>query len=135
MKEIVVEGCEFYIYENGKINLNGDVTVDILNSVISDNSKVDGKGIFTTLKVNVNNFTSTDIPGWEPGSGATTTPAEIISTAQYDKVDGFPVILEGDEAINVPILGTVKSGTQSTPKTAYITIKVKSAGQTSTKGE
>lgn len=140
MKDVVVEGCEFEIYESGNLNENGIVTVNS-GSVVSDNTAVDGKGVYTTLKVDVSNFTSSVVTNWVATSGSTTTPAgvqipgEIISSAQYGVVDSFPVILEGDQAASVTIYGKVQSGQTTIDATTVVSIKVKSAGQTVVQAE
>lgn len=134
LKNIVVQGCEFEIYENGLLNSSGHVTV---TSVASTNSKVDGNGIYTTLMVTVAGFTSQDptLQPWIAESGATMTPAQILASAQYTKVDSLPVVLEGDKAENVTIQGQKQQGQSIVTEYTTVTIKVKSAGQTNTKAE
>ena len=91
MKNVVVESCQFEIYENGLLNVNGVVAVHS-SSVASTNSKVDGKGIYTTLNVTVSGFTSSSVSGWISGTGSTTTPlgvvvpGQIVASALYNKV-------------------------------------------------
>jgi hypothetical protein len=140
MKYIVVEGCQFEIYEGGVLNSSGIVSVDS-SSIVSAKSKIDSKGIYTKLNVTVSSFSSSVVPGWVPLSGSTTTPVgvsipgQISSSSQYNTEDGSPVYLEGDQAVNVTIYGKVQSGQTQTDATTTITIKIKSAGQTNTKGD
>ena len=146
LKNVVVEGCQFEIYEGGLLNPSGTVSVDntpVTGSVVSQNTKVDGKGVYTTLKVTVSGFSSTLIPSWIPLSGSTTTPVGvsvpgvIVSSALYNKVDGDAVFLEGDQAASVTIWGKVQSGqtTVDTPTTVSIKIKANGAGQNKMKAE
>ena len=134
MKNFVVEGCVFEILENGIVNPSGIVSV---TSTASTNSKVDGKGIYTTLIVTVAGFSSTDPlhQPWISGSGSTVAPAQISASAQYNKIDNLPVVLEGDEAQNVTILGQKQQGQTTVQEQTIVTIKVKSAGQSVVKGD
>ena len=140
MKNVVVESCQFEIYENGLLNVNGIVAVHS-SSVASTNSKVDGKGIYTTLNVTVSGFTSSSVSGWISGTGSTTTPlgvvvpGQIVASALYNKVDGDAIFLEGDTAENVTIYGKKQEGEYVVDATTTVTIKVKSAGQTAVKAE
>ena len=134
MKNYVVEGCSFDIYENGIVNPSGTVTI---TSTASTNTKVDGKGVYTNLIVTVASFSSID-PNHQPwisGSGSTITPAQISASAQNNKIDGSAVVLEGDEATNVTILGQKQQGQTAVPEQTTVTIKVSSAGQTVVKGD
>lgn len=134
LRNFTVEGCVFEIYENGSVNPSGNVSV---TSLASTNSKVDGKGIYTTLMVTVAGFTSAD-PNhqpWVPLSGATIVPAQISASAQHNKIDDLPVVLENDEAKNVTILGQKQQGQTTVPEQTIVTIKVKSAGQSVVKGD
>ena len=134
MKYVAVEGCEFDIYENGTLNTNGQITV---TSVASLNSKVDGNGIYTTLMVSVMGYSaiSPDVQPWVSGSGATVNPAQISASAQNTKVDNMTVVLEGDEATNVTIVGQKQQGSTTVSAETSVTIKVKSAGQQYMKAE
>ena len=140
MKNIVVEGCQFEIYEGENLNSSGVVAVDS-SSVASTKSKIDNKGIYTKLNVTVTAFTSTLVTGWVPLSGSTTTPlgisipGQISASANYNKEDGSPVFLEGDQAANVTIYGKVQSGQTQVDATTTVTIKIKSAGQSNAKGD
>lgn len=142
LKNVVVEGCQFEIYEGGLLNSNGTVSVDA-GSVVSNNTKVDGKGVYTTLKVTVSGFSSNLISNWIPSSGSTTTPAGvsipgvIVSSALYNKVDGDAVFLEGDQADNVTIYGKVQSGQTTVDFSTVVSIKIKAngAGQNKMKAE
>lgn len=135
MKDVVVETCEFEIWENGQLNTMGICTVNI-GSVVSDNTAIDGKGVYTKLLVDVSAFTSNTITNWVTASGSTISPigiqvpGEIVSSAQYAAVDNFPVILEGDQATNVTIYGLKQEGQSISETTTIVTIKIKSAGQT-----
>ena len=134
MKNYVVEGCSFDIYENGIVNPSGTVTI---TSTASTNTKVDGTGVYTNLIVTVASFSSID-PNHQPwisGSGSTITPAQISASAQNNKIDGSAVVLEGDEATNVTILGQKQQGQTAVPEQTTVTIKVSSAGQTVVKGD
>lgn len=134
MKNFVVEGCIFEILENGVVNPSGTVTV---TSAASTNTKVDNKGVYTTLVVTVASFSSTDPTHqpWIPLSGSTVAPAQISASAQHNKIDNLAVVLEGDEAKNVTILGQKQQGQTVVPEQTTVTIKVKSAGQSVTKGD
>lgn len=134
LKNYVVEGCSFEIYENGIVNTSGTVSVV---SAASTNTKIDGKGVYTTLLVTVEGFTSSDSSHqpWISGSGATVTPAQISASAQKNKVDSLSVVLEGDEAQDVTIVGQKQQGQTTVPEETTVTIKVKSAGQSSVKGD
>ena len=137
LKNVVVEGCQFEIYEGGLLNTSGVVSVDntpVTGSVVSKNTKVDGKGVYTTLKVTVSGFTANLIPNWIPLSGSTTTPAGVSvpgvfqSSALYNKVDGDAVFLEGDQAAAVTIYGKVQAGQSTVDTPTVVSIKVKSGG-------
>lgn len=134
LKNFVVEGCTFEIYENGTLNPSGTVSV---TSTASANTKVDGKGVYTTLMVTVAGFSSIDPEHqpWVSGSGSTVAPAQISASAQYNKIDSLAVVLEGDEATDVTILGQKQQGQTTVPEQTTVTIKVKSAGQINTKGD
>ena len=134
LKNYVVEGCIFEILENGVVNPSGVVSV---TSAASTNTKIDGKGVYTTLMVTVAGFSSIDPSHqpWIPLSGSTVNPAQISASAQYNKVDNLPVVLEGDEAKNVTIVGQKQQGQTTVTEQTTVTIKVKSAGQTNTKGD
>lgn len=134
LKNYVVEGCSFEIYENGIVNTSGNVSVV---SAASTNTKIDGKGVYTTLLVTVEGFTSSDSSHqpWISGSGSTVTPAQISASAQKNKVDNLSVVLEGDEAQDVTIVGQKQQGQTTVPEETTVTIKVKSAGQSSVKGD
>lgn len=138
MKNVVVEGCEFEIYESGLLNSNGDVEVNS-SSIASANVKVDGKNVYTTLKVDVSNYSSNTVANWVSGSGSTLVPAEITSSALYNNVkegqSWKPVYLEEDQAIGVVVSGRVKSGLSEIPATCIINVKIKKAGQTVCKAE
>ena len=140
MKNIVVEGCQFEIYEGGSLNPSGVVAVDS-SSIVSAKAKIDNKGVYTKLNVTVSNFSSTLVTGWIPLSGSTTTPVgvsipgQITASSQYNKENGNAVFLEGDQAANVTIYGKVQSGQTQIDATTTITIKIKSAGQSNTKGD
>ena len=140
LKNIVVEGCQFEIYEGGVLNSSGVVSVDP-SSIVSQNTKVDNRGVYTSLKVTVSDFSSTLVPSWIPLSGSTTTPVGvsipgvISSTALYNKVDSAAVFLEGDQAASVTIYGKVQSGQTTVDSTTTVTIKVKSAGQSVAKAD
>ena len=138
MKNVVVEGCEFEIYESGLLNSNGEVEVNS-SSIASANVKVDGKKVYTTLKVDVSNYSSNTVTGWVSGSGSTLVPAEITSSALYNNVkegqNWKPVYLEEDQAIGVEISGRVKSGHSEIPATCIINVKIKKANQTAYKAE
>lgn len=134
LKNYVVEGCVFEIYENGSVNPSGTISI---TSAASTNTKVDGNGVYTTLIVTVAGFSSMDPSHqpWVPSSGSTVNPAQILASAQHNKIDTLPVVLEGDEAKNVTILGQKQQGQTTVPETATVTIKVKSAGQSVVKGD
>lgn len=134
MEYVTVEGCEFDIYENGILNTNGEITV---TSIASLNSKVEGKGIYTNLMVSVMGYSaiSPDVQPWVSGSGATIEPGQISASAQNTKIDNFPVVLEGDEATNVTILGLKQEGSTTVSAQVNVTIKVRSAGQQYMKAE
>ena len=134
LKNYAVEGCTFEIYENGTLNPSGTVSV---TSTASANTKVDGKGVYTTLMVTVAGFSSIDPDHqpWISESGATIVPAQISASAQFNKIDNLPVVLEGDEAKNVTILGQKQQGQTTVPEQTSVTIKVKSAGQSVVKGD
>lgn len=134
LKNVVVEGCEFEIYENNLLNSSGNITI---TSQASSNSKVDGNGIYTSLILTVSGFTSLPsvVPTWIPESGSTVNPAVVESSANYVKVDGVKVILEGDEAADVTIIGQKQEGMYVVTAQTTITIKIKSAGQSYMKAE
>ncbi len=134
LKNFVVEGCVFEIYENGSVNPSGTISI---TSAASTNSKIDGKGIYTTLMVMVDGFSSTapEHQPWISGSGSTLAPAKISASAQYNKIDSLAVVLEGDEAKNVTILGQKQQGQTTVSEETTVTIKVKSAGQSFVKGD
>ena len=140
LKNIVVEGCQFEIYEGGVLNTSGVVSVDS-SSVASQKVKIDDKGVYTTLKVTVSNFTSNMVPSWVLLSGSTTSPlgisvpGVISASAAHNKVDSAAVFLEGDQAANVTIYGKVQSGQTTIDATTTVSIKIKSAGQTKVKAD
>ena len=128
LKNIVVEGCEFEIYENEVLNSNGSVSVDP-TSVVSSNTSIDSKGVYTTLAIQVSGFTSSNISNWISGSGSTQAAAQVTSSALYTSVDGNSVFLEGDEAIGVVVVGKVQVGQSQVDTPCTVTVKIKSAGQ------
>ena len=133
LKNIVVEGCQFEIYESGVLNSTGVVSVDP-SSVVSQNTKIDNKGVYTSLKVTVSGLTSNVVPSWIPLSGSTTTPVGvsipgvISPSSAFNKVDSSPVFLEGDQAASVTIYGKVQSGQTTIDATTVVSIKIKANG-------
>lgn len=125
-KPIAVEGVQFEIYEAGLLNPTGVVTVNE-GSITSQTDTVAGKKIYAdSLLVDVASFTSTLVAGWIAGSGNTTSPAPITSTAAKVKTgDGIP-FLEGDQATAVVITGQIPSISGTQPATTVVDIKIKS---------
>lgn len=124
MKNIAVQGCSIELSPPS----TSPLTVITVTTQPNNNMKCDGKGVYTgQISVSISAYGSETITDMN-GAG----PATIVSTAQYVKVDGQPVLLEGDEDNNCAISGT--TGGQ-TAVTDIITVKISAAGQTSVAGE
>lgn len=129
MKYYVVEDCQFEISVDGAVIGMGNV--DITSSA-STNSKViisEGvkKGIYTSpMQISVSGYSDSSISG---GSGT----GVINSTAQNNKIDGSAIMLEGDSG-EVVLNGT--NPQSGSPVTGYtVSVKIISAGQSTTKGD
>ena len=128
LKNIVIEGCQFSIEVGGAVIGTGNVSVTSLASI---NSKINigglSKGIYAgPMSISVSGYTDSAIAG---GSGT----GVINPSAQFNKIDGQPVVLEGDSG-EVVLTGT---NPQSGAPVSGYTVKVKiiSAGQTFSIGD
>lgn len=129
LKNYVVEDCQFNITVGGLVIGAGNVNI---TSPASTNSKViigEGikKGVYTgPMNIAVSGYSDSAISG---GSGS----GVINSTANNNKIDGKPVMLEGDSG-EVVLSGT--NPQSGSPITGYtVTVKIVSAGQSTVKGD
>lgn len=135
MKNYVVEDCQFSITVDGAVIGTGNVSI---TSQASTNSKVIisanvkkgiyiKKGIYTSpMSISVSGYSDSAISS---GSGT----GVINSTATNSKIDGQAIMLEGDSG-EVVLSGT--NPQSGSPVTGYtVTVKIISAGQSTTKGD
>ena len=129
MKYYVVEDCQFSITVGGAVIGTGNVSI---TSQASTNSKVIisanvKKGIYTSpMSISVSGYSDSAISS---GSGT----GVINSTATNSKIDGQAIMLEGDSG-EVVLSGT--NPQSGSPVTGYtVTVKIISAGQSTTKGD
>lgn len=132
LKSIVVEGCSLEFQNGGSPNDGIIITPQQTSSKV----KAEGKAVYKTLKFSIAGYTaSSDVnPNWVPGSG--TGSGEISASAQKTKVEGYNVILEGDDSGEITINGMEQLPGSTTPTSAQVTeiVKVSDAGQNKVKG-
>lgn len=118
LKNAVIEGCTL-VADSGTGTLK-------ITSNASQNTKVDGFGVYAgTITISISNLTGA---GFSGGTGSGT----ITGSAQYNKIDNQPVVLEGDKTAEIPVSAVDGDGDPITVPTV-VTITV--AGQTVVKME
>jgi|GEM_PF-3846592 len=125
MKNAVVEGCTLELSSgSGMIQINTNP---------STKGSVQGKEIYKgTMNISVSGFTSTNVPSWIPGSGSGN--GVIIGSATKNMLENQPIIKEEDSC-TITINGQKQTGTNTSPATDVITVKITNAGQSVMKVE
>lgn len=120
LKNVAVNGLTL-----SGVGISGGV-VSII-SVPSVDSKVDGNGIFFgNFQFS---FSGGNFAGYDPGTVSTVGVAVINPSAIFVKVDGSPVLLEGDNNPSVSMTGLVSG----VPVPFVTSWSILSAGQTKVK--
>ena len=122
-KNITVEGCTLEFMLEGA---SGDIEI---TGTPSTKVKADGKAVYKEINFSISNYNGGAIT-----NGDGTGTGSIIATAQHVKVEGNPVILEGDMSATITISGTTTTQSGKTPVTSPDVVKVTDAGQTKVKG-
>lgn len=126
MKLVAVEGMVLsYTAKMGGMSMD-EAVVSAQIGAASQNVKVDGKGVYV-------DGTDLTAAGWTIGAyvGGGSVAASFESSAEFVKVDGMSVLLEGDAA-EFDVSATNPTGDT---QTFTITATIQSSGQTSVKAE
>lgn len=119
MKNIVVQGCTL------------DCEFAQIITSPKTCAKIDGSAIlYGSLVIQISEYTSSVITVPKSGSGS----GSLQPSAQYVKINGEPVVLEGDE-VNITVNGQAYSGVTTIPASEIVKVKIVYAGQDSVKGE
>lgn len=120
LKNVAVENCVL-VADTGE----GNISID---TPASANMKIDNKGVYAgTVTISISGLSGS---GFTNGSGSGT----LTGSAQFNKLDNQPVILEGDQSVTIMVSAT----TTSTPPEEIevpTVVTIQSAGQTVVQAE
>ena len=117
LKNIAVQGCTLKLSQGtGNISITNDP---------SDDVKINGKGVYTSMNFSISGFTGGEITVAGSGAGS----GSINTTVQNVKVDGKPVLVKGDKSAEITINGQKPSGSGTDPASCIVTVEISDAGQ------